>query len=343
MTLKEIIKYRKIWMCFAILWVMLLHFGVKIPGPLSYLQLSGYSGVDIFLFASGIGCYLSYTRDRDAIGFMKRRIRKMLPITAVAMVIWSIYLCLKRGADFSAVIGNLFYVRGFTGQTEGFNWYIEAIWVFYLLVPYFAAVADKTKNNLACAGVCAVLVLFSTAFWNVDKMIIAASRLPVFFVGIYFAKRSKENDKPLSKKSILTLAAASAAALGAIIIFYLKFYKLLTPYGLCNYPLMVLAPAICVVISYVSKFIEKFSIGKTVLKALGFIGSHTLELYIAHIAVFNWVRDVIEKYNPSNTSAVWFISLVPIVLCSVILCYTGKGVLRLTDKINLKRESEKAI
>ncbi len=343
MTLKEIIKYRKIWMCFAILWVMLLHFEIKITGPLSFLQLSGYSGVDIFLFASGIGCYLSYSKDRDAAGFMKRRIRKLLPITAVAMAVWCVYLCLKRGADFSAVIGNLFYVRGFTGQTEGFNWYIEAIWVYYILVPYFAAVADKTKNNLACAGVCAVLVLFSTAFWNVDKMIIAASRLPVFFVGIYFAKRSKENDKPLSKKSILTLAAASAAALGAIIIFYLKFYDLLTPYGLGNYPLIVLAPAICIVISYVSKFIEKFSVGKTVLKALGFIGSHTLELYITHIMVLNWGRNIIEKYNITNTDAVWFASFVPIVLFSVILCYTGKGVLRLADKIKLKRENVESI
>ena len=147
MALKEIIKYRKIWMCFAILWVMLLHFEIKITGPLSFLQLSGYSGVDIFLFASGIGCYLSYSKDRDAAGFMKRRIRKLLPITAVAMAVWCVYLCLERGADFSAVIGNLFYVRGFTGQTEGFNWYIEAIWVYYILVPYFAAVADKTKNK----------------------------------------------------------------------------------------------------------------------------------------------------------------------------------------------------
>lgn len=49
MTLKEIIKYRKIWMCFAILWVMLLPFEIKITGSLSFLQLSGYSGVDIFL------------------------------------------------------------------------------------------------------------------------------------------------------------------------------------------------------------------------------------------------------------------------------------------------------
>lgn len=343
MTLKEIIKYRKIWMCIAILWVMLFHFSVKIPGPLSYLQLSGYSGVDMFLFASGIGCYLSYTRDRNVGGFIKRRAKKMLPITTVAMIVWSIYLCVKRGADFSAVVGNLFYVRGFTGQTEGFNWYIEAIWVFYLLVPYFAAVADKTKNNISCAAICAVLILFSTAFWNVTGMIIAASRLPVFFIGMYFAKRSKENDKPLSKKSILTLAVASAAALAAVIIFYIYFYDLLTPYGLSNYPLMVLAPAICIVISYISKFIEKFPLGKTVLKAFNFVGGHTLELYIVHIAVINWVRNFIEKYNPSNTNAVWFISIVPVILCSIILCYSGKGVMHLVNKASAKIRKGKAL
>ena len=77
MTLKEAIKYRKIWMGFAILWIVFFHFGYKLPDPFSVIQSSGYSGVDIFFFASGIGCYLSYSRDKNAAAFLKRRFIKI--------------------------------------------------------------------------------------------------------------------------------------------------------------------------------------------------------------------------------------------------------------------------
>ena len=147
------------------------------------------------------------------------------------------------------------------------------------------------------------------------------------------------NKQHFTKKEIKKFVNTKPNYIYTLGYYSLKFYDLLTPYGLSNYPLIVLAPAICIVISYVSKFIEKFSVGKTVLKALGFVGSHTLELYITHFMVLNWGRNIIEKYNITNTDAVWFTSFVPIVLFSVILCYTGKGVLRLADKIKLKREN----
>ena len=74
MTLRDTFKYRSIWMGFAILWVVFYHINIPINNtPIFFLKTFGYGGVDIFIFASGIGCYYSYLRDRSPLDFIKRR------------------------------------------------------------------------------------------------------------------------------------------------------------------------------------------------------------------------------------------------------------------------------
>lgn len=319
MTLKEVIKYRKIWMGFAILWVIFFHFGYKPPDPLAALQSSGYSGVDIFFFASGIGCYLSYSRDKNAAAFIKRRFIRIMPTYFVFIVIWCTYKVITDGMDFTTVLGNIFCVQDLTGKDGSFNWYFGAMWIFYLLTPYFVAVADKIKKPAGCVLFCLLLVLFSFPFWNVKALIIIVTRLPVYFLGMYLAKRSQVSDDKISLKFMLIATVLSIISMAAFIVCYFKLHDELWNYGLWWYPFIITAPTICLYLSFISKQLEKKSVGQKILKAFSFIGSYTFELFLVHMFVFKEVSSMIMERQPNHVIAIWFAALIPVAIGAAIL------------------------
>lgn len=332
MTLKEVIKYRKIWMGFAILWVIFFHFGYKPPDPLAALQSSGYSGVDIFFFASGIGCYLSYSRDKNAAAFIKRRFIRIMPTYFVFIVIWCTYKVITDGMDFTTVLGNIFCVQDLTGKDGSFNWYFGAMWIFYLLTPYFVAVADKIKKPAGCVLFCLLLVLFSFPFWNVKALIIIVTRLPVYFLGMYLAKRSQVSDDKISLKFMLIATVLSIISMAAFIVCYFKLHDELWNYGLWWYPFIITAPTICLYFSFISKQLEKKSVGQKILKAFSFIGSYTFELFLVHMFVFKEVSSMIMERQPNHVIAIWFAALIPVAIGAAILYQLTKGVKKLIKK-----------
>lgn len=332
MTLKEVIKYRKIWMGFAILWVIFFHFGYKPPDPLAALQSSGYSGVDIFFFASGIGCYLSYSRDKNAAAFIKRRFIRIMPTYLVFIVIWCTYKVITDGMDFTTVLGNIFCVQDLTGKDGSFNWYFGAMWIFYLLTPYFVAVADKIKKPAGCVLFCLLLVLFSFPFWNVKALIIIVTRLPVYFLGMYLAKRSQVSDDKISLKFMLIATVLSIISMAAFIVCYFKLHDELWNYGLWWYPFIITAPTICLYLSFISKQLEKKSVGQKILKAFSFIGSYTFELFLVHLFVFKEVSSMIMERQPNHVIAIWFAALIPVAIGAAILYQLTKGVNKLIKK-----------
>lgn len=332
MTLKEVIKYRKIWMGFAILWVIFFHFGYKPPDPLAALQSSGYSGVDIFFFASGIGCYLSYSRDKNAAAFIKRRFIRIMPTYFVFIVIWCAYKVITDGMDFTTVLGNIFCVQDLTGKDGSFNWYFGAMWIFYLLTPYFVAVADKIKKPAGCILFCLLLVLFSFPFWNVKALIIIVTRMPVYFLGMYLAKRSLESDEKISLKFMLIATVLSIISMAAFIVCYFKLHDELWNYGLWWYPFIITAPTICLYLSFICKQLEKKSAGRNILKAFSFIGSYTFELFLVHMFVFKEVSSMIMERQPNHVIAIWFAALIPVAIGAAILYQLTKGVKKLIKK-----------
>lgn len=332
MTLKEVIKYRKIWMGFAILWVIFFHFGYKPPDPLAALQSSGYSGVDIFFFASGIGCYLSYSRDKNAAAFIKRRFIRIMPTYFVFIVIWCTYKVITDGMDFTTVLGNIFCVQDLTGKDGSFNWYFGAMWIFYLLTPYFGAVADKIKKPAGCVLFCLLLVLFSFPFWNVKALIIIVTRMPVYFLGMYLAKRSQESDDKISLKFMLIATVLSIISMAAFIVCYFKLHDELWNYGLWWYPFIITAPTICLYLSFICKQLEKKTVGQKILKAFSFIGSYTFELFLVHMFVFKEVSSMIMERQPNHVIAIWFAALIPVAIGAAILYQLTKGVNKLIKK-----------
>lgn len=312
--LKGMFSYRKYWMGFAMLWIIIFHADISSNKYLYFLEGTGYGGVDIFLFASGVGNYYSYLKDDSPIDFMKRRILRLVPVYLPFISLW---LIVKIALDTSYtrfIFGNLFAIQGFTSNGGDFNWFLSCIIICYLLTPYFASFINRSKLKQIIPLF--LFLLFATSvFWNDDRFTITVTRLPIYFIGMVFAKYE---NTPVTKRFVAYLLLS--CSIGAIILLlsFLYFPALLWSYGLFWYPFIFIAPCLCIVISLVIEYIEGrnslYFIFKPFLNVISAMGSASFEIFLFHIFAFELIRLAIDKYSLAHveilTVATAFVSVV---------------------------------
>lgn len=286
MQINTIFKYRRLWMSFAILWVIFFHSSLIFSSTvLSDIKMFGYGGVDIFLFASGIGCFSSISKDNDILGFLKRRFFRIMPTYWCFIIIWiAAVMCIDR-ISVNAVIGNIFCVQSITGNDGDFNWYMSAVWIMYLLTPLFASVIDRINSWQKFFGCVLLLILISVPFWFSYDYIIIVTRLPIFFIGMFFAKKGKEN-VAISKKAVIAMLAAAVLGIILLLFCYMYFPDYMWNCGLWWYPFILITPGLCVGLSVIAYAAEKNRIGKNIVKFLSLPGNYTFEIYLVHILLF---------------------------------------------------------
>jgi len=292
MKLERIFRYRTVWMGVAILWIIWFHSALVLPGELCvFLKEIGYGGVDIFIFASGIGCYYSLARDRDSLRFLKRRFLRIIPTYWCFIVIWLLYRILRKEMLLSAIVGNLLCVQNLTGQGMEFNWYMSAIVLLYLFSPIMAEVVEQLKSWKQCMIVLLIFGMCSIPFWGSFHLIIMVTRLPVFFLGMYVAKRGKQGDI-LSAKMLLGVLAVMLA--GFVILAFLRshYTNYLWSYGLEWYPFLLIAPGMCIGISYLMEKGNNNPVKKLVEHILTIAGKYSFELYLVQTMVFEVYVDL---------------------------------------------------
>ena len=282
MRFQTIFKYRKNMMAAAIVMILLYHTKGAWP-EIALKRIAGYfyGGVDLFFFASGIGCYFSYCRDWDAAAFFRRRCARILPVYVPFALCWIAVEALGAGISFSAALANLFGVHGFLDIAPSFNWYVSGMWLSYLLAPFLAPLAERCDNRVKAIGAVLALLLFSCAFWGDTQLIIIVTRLPVFFAGMLFAAESERREALTKAELALLLALIPVGA--AILWESPKFFAdLVWSHGLAWYPMLLIAPGLCVAVAAVSAWLDRFVAGHGINKVLGFLGGITFEIYLVH-------------------------------------------------------------
>jgi len=71
-------EQRSAIMGIAMIWVVLYHY--QLQGPLAAPFRLGFTGVDLFMFVSGLGLYFSLSKDDNVKRFYKMRLLRILPI-----------------------------------------------------------------------------------------------------------------------------------------------------------------------------------------------------------------------------------------------------------------------
>lgn len=333
MYFKELLRYRNAWLGCAMIWIFLFHtevnFGVAV---LNKIKDIGYGGVDICLFASGIGCYYSLTSDSDAVNFLKRRLKRIMPTYFLFIVAWLVYMFLCNDFGWRMAIGNLFAIQHLTGLEQSFNWYISAILIFYILAPYFKRLVDKASFGVNLL-IIAFLIILSIPFWKSFTYIIIVIRVTIFYIGMLFGKLCKQ-DKKMNVSSAVTLTAILIA--GVVMLFVFLYRLGIDPwgYGLYWYPFILITPPLCILVSYVAHFLEKNCVSKKLVEGVSLIGNYSFEVYLLHIPLVAVVCMLVRRYELQNIWAlVWFVSLVCLAIgCFVLRKLANLFVALLSDK-----------
>ncbi len=321
------------------LWVMLFHSDLNFHlTPLNYIKTIGYGGVDIFLFASGLGNYFSYYKDESPLNFLKRRIFRLAPVYVPFIIVWCIYKIILDELSPAYIIGNLFGVQGFSSSADSFNWYITALIICYILTPYFASYVKK-NNNLKNLLLLIFLILISSAFWKDERMIISITRLPIYLLGMIF---SKNCNRVFRKKDVCILALSWGIGNVLLFVSFHYFHSFLWKYGLYWYPFILITPFLCYAVSWLSDKIEKLRIGSIFLNLIKQAGKYSFELFLVHIAIFSFTKIIIDRYSLNHKALIWFAAFVLAVLAAFVLNLVSRLVKKIfTDIANAYRHKEK--
>ncbi|MBO5999391.1 MAG: acyltransferase [Lachnospiraceae bacterium] len=318
MKLDKFLKWRSVWMAAAILMIIIYHSGLGTQEmklfPLGALRRYGYGGVDIFMFASGIGCYASYTRDRNFGRFLKKRALRILPAYWIVLIVWMLVKVLLCGEKLyvSQIVGNIFCVQNFTGNGNDFNWYISAIWLFYLLTPLFVLLADWTGNAAMASGepdrtrravrkrevlLLLVSLLFTVSFWNSSTYIVTITRIPVFLLGMLVMKRFQESEGSgivITRRQMLAMLGLMAAGCAVLAFGYHRYLDYMWYKGFYWYPFLLIAPALCLIISLIAEGLEKTAAGRWILNRMNSLGKVTFEIFMTHITLYYALQHFID-------------------------------------------------
>lgn len=317
MDAQKLLKKRDVWMAVAMLWVLYYHLDLRFTfPPLHALKLFGYGGVDMFLFASGIGCWYSLKRDNRLLPFLKRRFLRIMPTYWLFLPFWFVMrFWLYEPLDVPAFIGNILCIQDFTDKSGGFNWYMSAIWLMYFLAPLLFELLKGCSRKRDCLLILAVLVLSSIPFWEQEKLIITFTRTPVFFVGMAFAKVI--DGQQLDRRFFTLCFGWMAAGCMLLAYFFLFVTNHMRPWGLWWYPFILMTPGICVGISLVSDWLDHWNAGRVLNRMLISFGKCSFCVFLVHIVIYDVTRYLIKAETIPNSGVVWLAA----VACSVALSY----------------------
>ena len=289
MKVKDLLRCRQQCIGFAMCMIVLYHLSIDSPFPfLEQLKTTFYGGVDLCLFASGIGCYHSLDRNPDIGTFMKKRFQRLAPTYLVFIFFWLMLEALRGNFTIHMALGNILGIQNFTGLGSFFNWYISAILLFYLLAPYLKQIADRTTAGSKW-GFLLLFVLASVPFWGSHTYIITVTRLPVFYLGVLFGQYSK-TEQPIPTK--FWGSAIAALLVGAAFLSAALRYapNQLWSNGLYWYPFILIAPALYAAVSALFHFLNRTGKLRLLDAALTVIGDYSFEVYLVHISVVDMLN-----------------------------------------------------
>lgn len=314
---QDLFRYRSVWMGAAILWVVLYHSRINLSW-VHWLKFFGYGGVDIFFFASGLGCCYSLHKQSDPWLFMRKRFYRILPLYYPVLILWIILriLLYRTSFTFPEIMSNLLCTGTFWDAENQFNWYISAIWPSYLLAPLLVRFADHTAGLRRLLPL-PLLFLLSTCFlsstWNLLSF---SCRMPLFYLGILFAKTAQENPV-LKARTIVGWAGLSVAGMVLLYLCNACVGVHMTDWGLWWYPFLLVVPGVCLVLSVLCLAME--TLCRWPIALLTALGQSSFELYLIHITVNEGVTYLIEQdiYQPNNSF--WCILIAGCCCVSVLL------------------------
>ncbi len=289
--MKAISEKRDFIMGIAILWIMLFHFtDYTSVFELNFFRNTGYGGVDIFILLSGFGCYYSLKKDEDTLRFFKRRLSRILPAYIPFIIIYMAVRAVTGNIYGTEIIGNLMMTGWWNGSPNQFNWYIDAIILYYLLAPIVCLHLKRTQCPLLTSCMLMIVAYLVSLSFTHGSLLIAICRLPVFVLGAVFARYLDDDAADMHiPEAVIVTVSNILILIGFILIRYLVFTQDKWDkwrYGLFWYPFILIVPGLCIDLGYIGRFAGKIKATDMAVKLIGQIGKASFELFLIHMFVY---------------------------------------------------------
>ena len=310
----ELRKTKQPIMGIAALFIFLFHlFPVSrgsdtISSVIRYIVMTGYIGVDIFFFLSA---YMSYFSDTtNYFNYVKRKFIHIYPIFMFSCILYIIMGKLTITQGILTVLGIEFILNGGGSMI----WFIPAIMIFYLVVPFYLSIA-KRVNNIKLILVMLIIwtgiMLLLEKFTDNHSLNIFLCRLPIIFLGICLAEYEGK---------IKTSVKAGIGLLLIIVGIVMNFnfgYLVKANYPISDIFYVAGIPYVIGIILFSDVIFSK--VKSYIFKALGKI---SLELYCLQMVLGSLIFGKVIRYVNNNILAFAIVAAVIIIMSN--LLYTGK-------------------
>lgn len=279
--MESISRHRGELMGIATLAVVIHHVytGLRVP-LMPVVPYLGYSGVDIFLFLSGFGLCFGYGKYKSVSQFYHRRFSRIFPTYLTVIIIGAIFLYSYSLLDVLIMSTGIGYYLPVWG-VYSFDWYVPAIYGFYLLFPVIYNLINKNIKWGVVIFICSFIpFLLKIAGFCHNYGFLALPRIPIFVVGVIagvlYNKSRKNNTPSLSPAVRIILEIAAVVGFIAYIFIMNGFtYRFLVDSMLAWYPLIIIIPGFCLL---ASRILDKMP--ESICVVLSFIGGISLEIYL---------------------------------------------------------------
>lgn len=155
-----------------------------VSSVIRFIVMTGYIGVDIFFFMTGYMAY--YSNTKDYLSYIKRKFLHIYPIFIFCCILYVIMGKLSITKAVLTAIGVEFILNGGGSMI----WFIPAIMIFYLAVPFYLQLVRKMNNItllIISLFIWAGIMLALENFTDNHSLNIFLCRLPVIFLGLCLA------------------------------------------------------------------------------------------------------------------------------------------------------------
>ena len=313
-SFNEISNTRGIILGFATMIIVLFHsqelyiekiFHIDvIQNILYFIKNIGNVGVDIFLVLSGVGLYYSFSNNSNLKSFYKKRFVRIVP---AVFIVATIITALKNETGIGNFLERIFLFSLFTKKDYSF-WYFTLIMILYIVYPLLHKLIEKFDYKSTILLVVIALLgnhllrIYNTELYKIIE--IATTRIPVFIIGIWIGKKSKEGFE-ISKLWMILFITVYIVILGLLYNKVFNKYYFIVRYLYCP-----LALTTVILLSYVCSKKKNKGI---ITNFLIWVGSYSMETYLLYEYLVKKCKNIFvysDIYNISYHLCIFIITMI---------------------------------
>ena len=241
-----------------------------------------------FLLLSGLGLYVSFSKNPNIKEFYKRRIWRVLIPYLIIATPYFIFTDIYAHHDALAFVAHettlaFFFQGNFSGM-----WYIAASLFLYAIYPFVHKfLFDHKHTELRLLILVTMILVVTLSLYRYcpdyyELIRIGLDRVSVFFVGAYIMYMSYK------RQSINMLIG------GGILLFAILSWRFSGSSELMLLLSMIFLPlALAIIFGYVFKWVSQVRPLTIINNVFSWLGKYSLEIYIIHLLVFNLLKDYV--------------------------------------------------